>query len=254
MPYSSRKVVDLDNAIYPCLLDSCFSAMRAHCPFSPCPHMHGFNTLVQCNIPKKEILPFEHGVACRAKDTRSLTCKNTSNKHICTTVAVSLMPNVREAAAEEQRGFINKRHFTDNVLIVDTVSRIYSNLFEKFGNSVIAFFDFANAFPSMYIQWIFLVLKFFNFPLGIQQFVHALYTQFDTYMKHGGVMRHLCFVKNGVLQGCPLAALLFVVAMDPFVQLFNLTVDSLSLGVTCLCADDIASVLRSCAQLIDIYI
>ena len=97
------------------------------------------------------------------------------------------MPITRDSAAEQQRGFINKRYFTDNVLIIDTVSRIYSNLYKKYGNSIMAFFDFANAFPSVYIQWIFLVLNHFNFPLGIQNFVRALYTQCDTYMKHGGI-------------------------------------------------------------------
>ena len=87
----------------------------------------------------------------------------------------------------------------------------------------------------------------------MQNFAQALYTQCDTYMKHGGVLRHLCLVRNGVLQGCPLAALLFVVGMDPFVQHFHAAVDSLSVGVTCLCADDIATVLRSLAQLVDVY-
>ena len=72
-------------------------------------------------------------------------------------------------------------------------------------------------------------------------------------MKHGGALRHFCFVKNGVLQGCPLAALLFVVAMDRFVQMFHAAIDSLSLGVTCLCADDIAIVLKSTAQLVDLF-
>ena len=64
---------------------------------------------------------------------------------------------------------------------------------------------------------------------------------------------HMCLVRNGVLQGGPLAALLFVIAMDPFVQLFHQAVDALSLGVTCLCADDIAIVLRSWSQLVDVY-
>ena len=42
-----------------------------------------------------------------------------------------------------------------------------------------------------------------------------------------GLPSYMCEVRNGVLQECPLAAFLFVVAMDSFVQLFNDTIDSL---------------------------
>ena len=55
------------------------------------------------------------------------------------------------------------------------------------------------------------------------------------------------------LQGCLLAELLFVITMDPFVQLFNNAIVSMSVGVTCLCADDIAIALKSWAQLVDVY-
>eukprot|EP00973_Karenia_brevis_P032721 4517312-Karenia_brevis.AAC.1 len=55
----------------------------------------------------------------------------------------------------------------------------------------------------------------------------------------------MCQVRNGVFQGCPLASPPIVIAMDPFVQVFAAEIDSLGIGVSCLCADEIGIALRS---------
>eukprot|EP00973_Karenia_brevis_P040250 5559889-Karenia_brevis.AAC.1 len=61
-----------------------------------------------------------NGVACRADETRSLACKNTDNKVLCKAVAHCLMPVIAHAAAAPQGGFVQGRHLTDNILIIDT--------------------------------------------------------------------------------------------------------------------------------------
>ena len=68
--------------------------------------------MLQACIPKKVTLPFEQGVACRADETRSLSCKSTDNKIICTGVAHFMTPVVSAAACVLQQGFIHKRNFT----------------------------------------------------------------------------------------------------------------------------------------------
>ena len=116
-----------------------------------------------------------------------------------------------------------------------------------------AFFDFADAFPSVSIAWIFDVLVALRVPLGIRQFVTALYDQCNTFIKHNGAILFLCQVRSGVLQGCPLASLLFVLTMEPFVQLFNNFLDSQQLGRTCLCADDVGIVFKSWFDLVKVF-
>jgi len=105
IPYSGRKYQDFNQSIGTLLLEDVFAAMRAHCPASPCPDLHGFDTLIQCCIPKNINFPQGNGIACRSSETRSLPCKNTSNKHMCTTVARAISPIVQSAATANQRGF-----------------------------------------------------------------------------------------------------------------------------------------------------
>eukprot|EP00973_Karenia_brevis_P049643 6890854-Karenia_brevis.AAC.1 len=61
------------------LLEHVCSRMRSFSTSSP-PPLYKFNYMLQTCIPKKLIQPFEQGVACRASDTRSLSCKNVDNK------------------------------------------------------------------------------------------------------------------------------------------------------------------------------
>ena len=164
------------------------------------------------------------------------------------------MPVVASAAASPQQGFIAKRHFTNKVLLVDTVSRIYSNLFSKYGTALAAFFDFANAFPSLAIQFIFLVIDCLGMPQGLQNFIRALYHNVYAFLKHADQVEYLCIVRCGVLQGCPLAALLFVLSLEPFVLMFKARIDDCGRGLTTICADDIALVVKNIYELIVAHI
>ena len=131
-----------------------------------------------------------------------------------------MMPTIMKAAAPQQKGFISDRHFTDNILVLDSLSRIYSNQCSKFSNSTLAFFDFSNAFPSVCIQWIFRTLELLRVPVGIRRFIRCLYHQCNAYMKQGGLSMFMCIVKSGVLLGCPLASIIFILSIESFVQLF----------------------------------
>eukprot|EP00973_Karenia_brevis_P027244 3757937-Karenia_brevis.AAC.1 len=87
VPYTGLRHNQIRQSPLPLLLQDAFQVMRAHSADTPCPPMFGFNDLLQNCVPKKEIFPYEAGVACRAGGTRPLSCKNTDNKIICTAVA-----------------------------------------------------------------------------------------------------------------------------------------------------------------------
>ena len=59
----------------------------------------------------------------------------------------------------------------------------------------------------------------------------------------------MCIVNSGVLQGCPLAAMLFVLGIDPFLcKMYDIVIHQ-GLGIVRACADDIAVVLKNLASL-----
>ena len=92
---------------------------------------------------------------------------------------------------------------------------MYSNLHKQYGNAVLAFFYFSNAFPFIALNWIFSGLDAMKAPAGLRNFVRVLYSDCNAYIKHHGQLDFLYVIRSGVLQGCPLAALLFVISAEP---------------------------------------
>ena len=105
-----------------------------------------------------------------AKETRPISLKNSDNKAI-TDANVSCFRNlVGKNTHHIQRGFVHGRNFLENVLELDSMSRIYS-MFAVHNYGLAAFldkphlvpitptFDFEAAFPSVAHEWIILVLR-----------------------------------------------------------------------------------------------
>ena len=90
-------------------------------------------------------------------------------------------------------------------------------------------------------------------PRGLCNIICALDSECFSYIHYKGHVEFVREIKCGVLQGCPLAALIFVLAMEPFCVVFNRQIVMQSLGQVHLCADDIGMVLKSWTYLIAAY-
>ena len=213
-------------------------------------------------FPIKKVLPSDSpsNVSRSPKEARALTMKCTDNKASAAVVAGALSPVTRFTTHCSQNGFVPGRQLLNNVLVIDTVARINSlrdrashpdspfcgNIppFAVASIAVTALFDFAAAFPSILHEWILLVLKSIDAPLGCITFVEHLYTDNIAYANTCGSLTYLFAVFGGVLQGCPLSSVLFNFSVDPLLFLFAQVICVPQRGVVQACADDIAAALR----------
>ena len=110
--------------------------------------------------------------------------------------------------------------------------------------AVSAFFDYVAAFPSVFHHWIEIVLAAIQAPVALVNTFRAMYHNVQAYMVVGGQLKHLFQVRAGVMQGCPLSALLFNFALDPLLWLFDSLVVVPQFGKVWACADDLAATVR----------
>ncbi len=146
---------------------------------------------------------------------------------------------------------------TQNVLDPDSASRILALMNRKHNvNSlpaILALFDFVAALPSVFQEFIILVLEMRKFQIGFIDFVKSLYSRNYGIFRQSGVECFLFWITSGVLQGCPASAFLFDVVLDPILEAFEEALGSgvegalnpASYGIMRACADDIGAALLS---------
>ena len=205
-------------------------------------------------------------VAREPFDTRPLTCKCNDNKSVAAVSCVSLAPVTVSCTSDLQRGFVPGRQILQNVLEMDSMSRIlamrcmHSRSSTSLSNflphdsvaklACLALFDYQTAFPSVIHKWIFLVLGAIGAPEGFVNLVSSMYREVKAYMDLHGVPWYLFDVMGGVLTGCPLSSVLFNFAIDPLLFFFLHLVIAPKLGRALACADDIAACFRHLQTLV----
>ena len=104
-----------------------------------------------------------------AGDVRPLTLKNSSNKLVAAAAAASVRQVLVLKAAPTQRGFVPGRQLGMNILDIDTEARI-TGLRGRAESRMplLLLFDYAQAFPSMYHDWLHHALLCMALPRGFR--------------------------------------------------------------------------------------
>ena len=108
-----------------------------------------------------------------------------------------------------------------------------------------ALYDFCNAFPTMLHEWMFLTLSYLGLAKPLFNVVWWLYQSIMAYSSGTGDGTFLFQVLGGVKTGCPLSSILFLLGINPIVELFVFLSDGPKLSVTRVCADDFGSAMRN---------
>ena len=102
-----------------------------------------------------------------------------------------------------QRGFVPGRQLLENVVDLDAFGRAHGMSSVAGDPAVMAFWDFAAAFPSLAHRWLMLVSAACGLPAGMLLLLEAMYSVNLAYGAVGASLRFLFAVWAGVLQGCP---------------------------------------------------
>ena len=113
--------------------------------------------------------------------TRPLCMKNCDNKIIASANCIALNPDFTRITHKTQNGFTQGRKFLNNLVDVDSASRMYSMLYDHLDSTspedipIAGAYDFEAAFPSVIHEWIWLVLHRRKMPPDYIRVFQSLY-------------------------------------------------------------------------------
>ena len=138
----------------------------------------------------------------------------------------------------------------DHVVRLDANARIESVRTNAFCDwPMFAAFDFRAAFSSVSHLWIQLCFVFHAFPCGVRVLLRSMFENLFAYIVSGGSLELAFVIQSGVLTGCPLAGMICVLVVDPFLRYLTRQI-GLSRGISYgMCADDAGAVLRTIGEL-----
>ena len=182
---------------------------------------------------------------------RTIFGSNTDSKIIAGAVASALTPATLAVTPTIQRGFCRGRQLSLNVVDLDSYMRAFYVCFPGPWNisnlknlPVSALYDFCNAFPTIIHEWLFIVLIGLQVPVEFRWVIWWMYSLVTAYSSGTGDGSLLCFILSGVKTGCPASSILFLLGINPIVDMFIYLSDGPKLSATRVCADDFGSALK----------
>ena len=162
---------------------------------------------------KKAILAllFKKGDHQMLKNYRPISLSNYDYKIIAFTLATRLQQVIKKLVNNNQSAYIKKRFIGCNIRLISDIID-HANLFDLPG--IILCLDFEKAFDSLDWNFMFKILEKFNFGNNFIKWIKILYTDPKIEIKNNGWLSREISLSRGVRQGCPISALLFILAVE----------------------------------------
>ncbi len=162
---------------------------------------------------KKSILAllFKKGDHQLLKNYRPISLSNYDYKIIAFTLATRLQKVIKKLVNKDQTAYIKSRFIGCNIRLISDIID-HANLFDLPG--IILCLDFEKAFDSLDWNFMFKILEKFNFGINFIKWIRILYTNPKIEIKNNGWISREIPLSRGVRQGCPISALLFILAVE----------------------------------------
>ena len=142
---------------------------------------------------------------------RPITLLNIDTKIIAYTLAQRIKPLLHKIINSDQNGYIKNRYIGFNIRQIQDIID-YADKFNVEGP--ILFLDFSKAFDSLEWEFMYLSLKRFGFQKSIIKWLRTLYSNIKGCILNNGWISSPFKINHGIRQGCPLSALIFVIAVE----------------------------------------
>lgn len=161
---------------------------------------------------------------------RPISLLNVDIKILAKILALRLNPIIGGLIHKDQVGFIPRRQASDNIQHVILLQHLARS----------------RKIPMHLLSWSYLhfILQRWGFGPHFLQWINALYTQPQAYVKYSGFRSESFPIQRGTKQGCPLSPLVFALAIEPLATLIrtNPNIQGLKAASSphklCLFADD----------------
>jgi hypothetical protein len=168
-------------------------------------------------------------VARCAEETRPVSLANSDSKICELALDKPLAGALATWASEDQRGFLAERMMVDNVIEIDTYGRIAaitsgSSCELRLGRTnlaVMAFFDFAAAFPSVAWKYLWLCMSYCGLPRAYIKAFKKIYKNNVHFLRFMGKVFRAYVSASGVKTGGTASGTLFVLCIDPFLHMLR---------------------------------
>jgi hypothetical protein len=157
--------------------------------------------------------------ALHVKDYRPISCCNTIYKCISKIIASRLRLVLPTIISSNQAAFLPGRSILDNILLAHELFKGYNN--KNSAPKAMMKLDIMKAFDMLQWDSIVRIMGFMNFPPHFVAWVYECMSTPTYSININGVMKGFFGSKQGIRQGDPLSAFIFILVMELLTRMIN---------------------------------